>query len=285
MKIAEVAHAVQLSETALDHASAVLGISASAHVTKEDLSRVADYLKVHYGYSKDSLDPLRDLEPGFAPLTYASASMSSGGSGGFNASFLLSRGNMKGVQLQRKTRNCGDTAGLVLEGLAAIASVQREMDVARQTFVQKLKSVPVEHEVWDITVHQHTFTLERHPKRARSLLIQSYQPGYNVQFWCGLDNPFLDSEHQNLEDLPQRWRRPSRNDEIVLAGLINELMTAEKGGREAIWKSLPFNPNDAGRPLLDAETLILTANRITFAEETDHEATLRGLLYSMRELS
>lgn len=50
-----------VSSDALRHAAGVLGISADEHISTSDLQRLAAYLKVHYGYSEDSLRGLFDV--------------------------------------------------------------------------------------------------------------------------------------------------------------------------------------------------------------------------------
>ena len=80
---------------------------------------------------------------------------------------------------------------MVLEGLRKSIETSTVRDLGLEQVLAALGKPAVKHEVWDITVHQHTFTLERHPDGS-NMLIQSYQPGYNVQHWCGLEDPYVD---------------------------------------------------------------------------------------------
>ena len=115
------------------------------------------------------------------------------------------------------------------------------------------------------------------------MLIQSYQPGYNVQHWCGLDDPFIDNP--NLQDLPDTWFQPTDALVAQLGDTIGRLYTASREERGEVWEQLPFNPDDK---LVDSERmdgLAFDANRITFDADDAHGATLRGLQKSIDDLS
>ena len=130
--------------------------------------------------------------------------------------------------------------------------------------------------------HQHTFTLERFPDGS-NMLIQSYQPGYNVQHWCGLDDPFIDNP--NLQDLPSTWFQPSDSLVAQLGETIGALYTSAREERGEVWEKLPFNPDDA---LVDSErmdALAFDANHITFESPDTMGATLRGLTKDIDDLS
>ena len=115
------------------------------------------------------------------------------------------------------------------------------------------------------------------------MLIQSYQPGYNVQHWCGLDNPYLDND--SLEQLPEIWFRPSDSLVGELRQSIAKLYSANHEERAKIWSTLPFNPSD---PLVQSdrmENLAFDASRITFDSPQTMGATLRGLQESISALT
>lgn len=127
-----------------------------------------------------------------------------------------------GSDLDRATRNCGNTAGLVVNGLEG---TRKTAEVPRSELLAALSQPATEHEVWDITVHQHTFTLERFPgdEGGQNQLIQSYQPGYNVQHWMGMDDAICE---KGLEDLPEQWRQPTDSMVKQLVTTIDDLYSA-----------------------------------------------------------
>ena len=115
------------------------------------------------------------------------------------------------------------------------------------------------------------------------MLIQSYQPGYSVQHWCGLDNPFIDNS--NLKDLPKTWFQPDDTHVAQLGDTIGRLYTASREERGGVWEELPFNPDDK---LVDSGRIVdlaFDASRYTFATADRHGATLRGLEKSIADLS
>ena len=131
-------------------------------------------------------------------------------------------------------------------------------------------------------MHQHTFTLERHPDGS-NMLIQSYQPGYNVQHWCGLEDPYLDNDA--LAGLRKDWFQPSDTQVAELGGWIAQLYESDPASQKEIWKSLPFNPQD---PLVVSErmeNLAFSTNLISFDSETEMGATLAGLKDEIAALS
>ena len=184
--------------------------------------------------------------------------------------------------LERKTRNCGDTAGMVLEGLRKSIQTSTQRDLSLVQVLSALGKPAEKHEVWDITVHQHTFTLERHPDGS-NMLIQSYQPGYNVQHWCGLEDPYVDNPA--LVELPKTWFRPTDVQVAELGRLIESLYAASSESQKEIWSKLPFNPDD---PLVVSDRmdkLAFDANLISVDEPASGGATLYGLKSSIAELS
>ena len=160
---------------------------------------------------------------------------------------------------------------MVLEGLRKSIATSTVRDLGLEQVLAALGKPAVKHEVWDITVHQHTFTLERHPDGS-NMLIQSYQPGYNVQHWCGLEDPFVDNPA--LVDLPKAWFRPTDAQVAELGRLMGDLYTASVTSQKEIWSQLPFNPDD---PLVVSERmdkLAFDANLVSIDESASAGLTI-----------
>ncbi len=302
MKIAAMASHLDLPEQVIEEAGTSLGISADKDVSSADLDRIRAFLEPKHALDTSKFDALKRTAvpptptlpepapsgtstrpelttPGSSGSGVGRLDMSAFGNLGLN---IVSRLDRNDMILKRKTRNCGDTAGMVLDGLRQLSKTQTERDVARDAVLDSLAKPATQHEVWDITVHQHTFTLERHPDGS-NMLIQSYQPGYNVQHWCGLDNPYLDNDA--LADLPKTWFQPSDDLVTSLAERIGRLYDSGRDARGDVWKELPFNPED---PLVDSErmdSLAFSANHITFESPADMGATLRGISKAIDDLS
>ena len=277
MNLEQLAKELGFHDGALDYPATVLEIPFDAELSEANRGRLADYLAAHYSYSASKVKQLREL-----PLNKAAPKVDLG-------AFLRRRQQEpdKAVQRLRKTRNCGDTAGLVLGGLEEIAKVQIARDMALESVVSALCQPPTDHEVWDITLHQHTFTLERHPQAASQWLIQAYQAGnatFNVQWWCSLDpkygEPFC--ERQELQEVRDKWHRPSNDDVAVMAGLMQELFDAAPAKRQEAWVKLPCNKFD---PFEKANELAFTIHRFTFKEEAEQGVSLKGLLHELDKLS
>ncbi|MBT6179892.1 MAG: hypothetical protein HOI23_21805 [Deltaproteobacteria bacterium] len=300
MKIEALASHLNLSEQVVQEAGKSLGISSQQDVSTADLQRIRTYLEPIHTFDAAKFDALILATPAPKPelvaptpggiSTQPGASASSGPSVGRidMSAFgnlgdnIVSRLARNDLSLKRKTRNCGDTAGMVLGGLRDLSSTQTQREVNLESVLAALSKPAIEHEVWDITVHQHTFTLERHPGGA-NMLIQSYQPGYNVQHWCGLADPYLDNDA--LADLPETWFEPSDEKVAQLSERISRLYSSSREVRANVWEELPFNPQDA---LVDSErmdTLAFSANHITFDAPDSMGATLRGLTKAIDDLS
>jgi hypothetical protein len=301
MKIQALASHLNLPEQVVQEAGKSLGISSQQDVSSADLNRIRSYLEPTHALDGAKFEAL--ISAAHAPTPQLSAptpsgvsmqpasSASSPGSGvgridmsafGSLGENIVARRSRNDMILKRKTRNCGDTAGMVLGGLHEVSSTQTARDINLEAVLKALSKPATEHEVWDITVHQHTFTLERHPGGA-NMLIQSYQPGYNVQHWCGLTDPYLDNDA--LADLPDIWFEPTDERVAQLAECIGRLYDSSREVRGEVWKELPFNPHDA---LVDSErmdTLAFSANHITFDAPAHMGATLRGLTKAIDDLS
>lgn len=299
MKIQALASHLNLPEQVVMEAGESLGISSQQDVSKTDLKRIRTYLEPSHAVDNAKFEalissthaPTPELPaPASSGVSTQPASSSSGSSVGridmsaFGSlgQNIVSRLGRNDLSLKRKTRNCGDTAGMVLGGLRELSTTQTAREINRETVLSALSKPATEHEVWDITVHQHTFTLERHPG-GENMLIQSYQPGYNVQHWCGLADPYL--ENEGLADMPETWFKPSDEQVAQLAERISRLYESSRDVRGEVWKELPFNPQD---PLVDSErmdALAFSANHITFEAPDTMGATLRGLTKAIDDLS
>ncbi len=302
MKIVALAAHLNLPEKSVTDAGASLGIPSDQDISAADLDRIKTLLESSHQVDPAAFDALKakaapsaprlaEPAPGGASIRPSSTASDSSDPApgrldlsafGHIGRNIVSRRDRNDIILKRKTRNCGDTAGMVLEGLRKRAATTTERDVDRARVLEALSKPATKHEVWDITVHQHTFTLERYPDGS-NMLIQSYQPGYSVQHWCGLDDPYLDNEA--LADLPQDWFQPT--DALVrkLGATIASLYDGPQENRQMVWTQLPFNPQD---PLVESdrmENLAFSANHITFSEPTSMGASLAGLKDSIAELS
>ena len=301
MKIQGLASHLNLPEQVVQEAGKSLGISSQQDVSTADLKRIRSYLEPGHALDNAKFEALISSAPGPTPelpapspsgiSTQPASSTSSSGSSvgridmsafGSLGQNIVTRLGRNDLSLKRKTRNCGDTAGMVLGGLRELSSTQTEREINLESVLTALSKPATEHEVWDITVHQHTFTLERHPGGS-NMLIQSYQPGYNVQHWCGLADPYLDNDA--LADLPSTWFKPSDEQVAHLSERISRLYDSSREVRAEVWKELPFNPQDA---LVDSErmdSLAFSANHITFDAVDTMGATLRGLTKAIDDLS
>ena len=295
MKVHSLAQRLNVPEDALAETQKALGIAEGQDLSTRDLDRLKDALSSKYDVDLKAFEKLRSAAPS-APLlpepppsgasTRPSGTtgvgrldLSAFGNIGANITSRLSRNDLI---LKRKTRNCGDTAGMVLDGVRKRAETSTTRDVNLKQVLEALAKPAAEHQVWDITVHQHTFTLERHPS-GENMLIQSYQPGYNVQHWCGLEDPYLDNDA--LSGLRKDWFQPNDTQVAELGKWIGQLYEGDPASQKEIWKSLPFNPQD---PLVVSErmeNLAFSANLISFAAETPMGATLAGLKDEIEALS
>ena len=201
------------------------------------------------------------------------------GGSGFKPEFIIKRKDPV-VEMQRKTRNCGDTAGLVIEGLDC-QKITREVkrDKKRSELCDWLRGSATRHEVWQVTIHQHTFTIER--CSLANWIVQSYQCSsgtYNVQFWCRLEDPFIDMQVTAVcGPIADNWYQPSNEQLQQLAKMINDLYDGDKKQRQANWAKLPFHPLDVGRVLEDSETLAFNAEQIILSGAKYAPCTVAGL--------
>ena len=294
MKIDGLAARLNISDEALAKTQSDLGLEGDSELSPNDLDRLKDVLVKSHGVDPRALEKLRsDVVSGptlpeprsvGTPVRSAGSSdvgrldLSAFGNLGRN---IAARRERTDLILERKTRNCGDTAGMVLEGLRKSMPTSTVRDLGLEQVLTALGKPAEKHEVWDITVHQHTFTLERHPDGS-NMLIQSYQPGYNVQHWCGLDDPYVDNPA--LVELPKTWFRPTDAQVAELGRLIESLYAASSESQKEIWSQLPFNPDD---PLVVSERmekLAFDANVISIDESASAGVTLTGLKDSIAEL-
>ena len=295
MKVNLLAQRLNVPEDALAETQKALGIAEGQDLSTRDLDRLKDALSSKYDVDLKAFEKLRRAAtsapvlpepPPSGASTRPSGStgvgrldLSAFGNIGANITSRLSRNDLI---LKRKTRNCGDTAGMVLDGVRKRAETTTVRDVELKQVLEAISNPAAEHQVWDITLHQHTFTLERHPDGS-NMLIQSYQPGYNVQHWCGLEDPYLDNDA--LAELRQEWFLPSDTQVAELGEWIAQLYESDAVSQKEIWKSLPFNPHD---PLVVSErmeNLAFSANLISFESETEMGATLAGLKDEIAALS
>jgi predicted SpoU family rRNA methylase len=278
MNIPELAKKTEIPEETLRSATEKLGIKGD-DLTRDDIVKIHTYLKnrPELKVSSSSLRTLGDVNPSSFSVDRKKVAFLGGS--GFNPSFIVNRKN-ETIELLRKTRNCGDTAGLVLDGLKCqkIAMVV-ERDKTRNEFCAYLQSNAIEHEVWQVTVHQHTFTLER--CSLGNWIVQSYQSTagtYNVQFWCGLDDSFIDlAAKDTCGPMSDKWYNPSNSDLAALAVLINRLYDEGKESRKEIWMKLPFHPQDTGRVVEETDNLAFSAERIVLKAAKYAPCTVAGL--------
>lgn len=291
MKVQHVATQLNIPAEAVEEAQSSLGMRPGQEVGVAELDRLRAQLESDHRVDPSAFERLRtSITTSSAPrppepqdrdrsASVGRLDLSAFGALGRN---IAARGERLDLILERKTRNCGDTAGLVLDGLRSRAETKTERDLPMNKVLDMLAKPASEHQVWDITVHQHTFTLERSPDGS-NVLIQSYQPGYNVQHWCGLEEPYLDN--QALADLPKEWFRPSDAKVALLGATIRELYDGEPSSQVETWKNLPFNPQD---PLVLSErmeTLAFTANLVHFEQPAEKGVSLAGLKDAIAELS
>ena len=108
------------------------------------------------------------------------------------------------------------------------------------------------HEVWQITVHQHTFSLERDGS-GNNRLVQSYQSTegtYSVQWWCSLQGGYVeDGAATACQKLREEWFKPTDGQIVLLSELIQQLYQASPQDRAGVWEKMPFHPKD-GRTML-----------------------------------
>ena len=291
LKVEQLATQLNVPDEVVEKTRTSLGMKPGQELKPADLDRIRTHLETDYPVDPSAFERLKaTVSTPTAPTPPAPrGSGDSTGVGRLDLSAfgslgrtIAARGDRHDLILQRKTRNCGDTAGLVLDGLRKHAPTTTERDVSLAVVLEHLSKPASEHQVWDITVHQHTFTLERHPDGS-NLLIQSYQPGYNVQHWCGLEDPYLDN--QDLADLPNDWFKPTDGKVATLGDTIRRLYEGDRVSQKEIWTELPFNPQD---PLVVSdrmETLAFAANLIRFDEPSPMGASLVGLQNAMAELS
>ena len=295
MKIDGLAARLNISDEALAKTKSDLGLAEGSELSSNDLSRLKDVLVKAHGVDPRAFEKLRSdvvVGPTLPKPSSEGTSVRPSGSSDVGRLDLSAFGNLgrniaarrerTDLILERKTRNCGDTAGMVLEGLRKSIETSTVRDLGLEQVLAALGKPAVKHEVWDITVHQHTFTLERHPDGS-NMLIQSYQPGYNVQHWCGLEDPYVDNPA--LVELPNTWFRPTDAQVAELGQLIESLYAASSESQKEIWSKLPFNPDD---PLVVSERmdkLAFDANLISIDESAAPGVTLTGLQSSIAELS
>lgn len=278
MNITQLAEKTGVPKQVLLSAAEALKIPED-NLTRDDIVRIHTFLKnrSQLNVSAAGLRALADVDPSTASVDRKRVAFLGGE--GFAASFIATRKN-EGIEKKRKTRNCGDTAGLVLEGLKLFTqamTVQR--DWKREDFCAYLHQKATAHVVSQVTIHQHTFTLERHS--LGNWIVQSYQCSagtYNVQFWCGLEDPYIDlSITQSCGPLSEKWYNPSDLDLADLATLIERLYDEGKEKRGAIWRQLPFNPADTGRVLEESQVLGFAAERILLSGARYLPCTVAGL--------
>lgn len=280
MNLADLAKKTGIPEETLKIAAAKLGIEGS-NLSRDDVIKLSVFLKnrPELNVSSASLRTLGDIDPSTSGFSMDRKKVSFLGGSGFNPSFIISRKNDT-IEKQRKTRNCGDTAGLVLDGLKCQKiTLLTERDKSRNEFCAYLQRNAVEHEVWQITIHQHTFTLER--CMFGNWIVQSYQCSagtYDVQFWCGLEDPYIDlAVKDTCGPLAEKWYNPSNSDLCELAILINRLYDEGKKNRKEIWMKLPFHPQDTGRVVEETDVLAFTAERIVLKGARYAPCTVAGL--------
>jgi len=262
MKLREIAQEIGFSLTGLEYAATRLSIDCCADINQEEWERITKFLKHHGGYTSKGLELLSQFE---VPVKTKVKVKFLGGGKGFSPNFLLQRREHTKVLLLRQTRNCGDTAALIAKNLTGVTAVIKAVE--KNDFIKSLLVPAKKHEVWQATIHQHTFTLERNPKIGNRL-VQSYQASvgtYNVQYWCGLADSFISQGAiADCGNLKEDWFEPSDEQLAKLASLIEKFYEAEKKDRCKIWKSLPFHPGDVGRLLktnllaFDAEQTLLS---------------------------
>ena len=295
MKVSSLATRLNVPEEALAETREALGLAAGDDLSAGDLDRLKDALSSKYDVDLKAFEKLRRAAPSARLLPEpppSGASTRPSGNAGIGRLDLSAFGNIganitsrldrNDLILKRKTRNCGDTAGMVLDGLRKHAETTTTRDVALKPVLEALAKPAAEHQVWDITVHQHTFTLERHPDGS-NMLIQSYQPGYNVQHWCGLEDPYLDNDA--LAGLRKDWFQPSDTQVADLGEWIHQLYEGDPASQKEIWKALPFNPQD---PLVVSErmeNLAFSANLVSLPANTPEGVTLMGLKSEIAALS
>ena len=295
MKIDGLAARLNISDEALAKTQDDLGLAEGSELSSNDLNRLKDVLVKTHGVDPRAFEKLRSdvvVGPRLPKPSSEGTPVRPAGSKDVGRLDLSAFGNLgrniaarrerTDLILERKTRNCGDTAGMVLEGLRKSIETSTVRDLGLEQVLAALGKPAVKHEVWDITVHQHTFTLERHPDGS-NMLIQSYQPGYNVQHWCGLEDPYVDNPA--LVELPNTWFRPTDAQVAELGQLIESLYAASSESQKEIWSKLPFNPDD---PLVVSERmdkLAFDANLISIDESAAPGVTLTGLQSSIAELS
>lgn len=259
MNIRDISKKTGLSVTALEYAAGVLGIPISGRIEKSDCERIWGFLKHNGGYAPDALKRLETIDLTDRPVRHKVKFL--GGGEGFKGDFLLRRQGFNKIHVERQTRNCGDTAAMVLEAIKsdnpAVATVG---GISREDFLVALRATPTAHVLWQATIHQHTFSLERCPLKGNRI-IQSYQCGkgtYNVQYWCGMNDTFTNGDAAEVcGPLRNVWFAPSDSKLAELADLLTAFYTAETNDRASIWQDLPFHPSDTGA--------LLQTNELAFA--------------------
>lgn len=278
MNIADLANKTEIPVETLRLAAESLQIDGN-DLTRDDIIRIHTFLsnRPALKVTGRSLRTLGEIDP--TTFTIDRKRVAFLGGSGFKPEFIITRRNEL-TELQRKTRNCGDTAGLVIEGLnCQKITMSVERNKTRKDLCAWLQSPAKAHEVWQVTIHQHTFTVER--CSLANWIVQSYQCSagtYNVQFWCGLDDPFIDLAVTDVcGKLAESWYDPSNHQLEQLAALINELYEGGKQGRKATWMKLPFHPLDTGRVLEDTDTLAFSAERFILSAAKYAPCTVAGL--------
>lgn len=255
----------RLSETSLCYACGVLGIDVNEDIESEDIKRIHRFLEKNGGYSKDSLFRLLRLATKPVENTTSVGRLRPGVGSVLTAGFFRSRvedKKLQSVHRDRNTRNCGDTAALIAHNLKAHVQ-KNNRGISLDQFVKALKNRAGSHVVWQISIHLHTFSIER-SNQGENMLVQSYQSTvgtYSVQWWCGFkDNAYVDSVAASAcTTIREEWLRPSDQQLIELADMIERFYSAEKTERAEIWAEMPFHPLDGGK--------LLKTNEVAFAAE------------------
>lgn len=258
MKLREISSKTGFPLGGLEHAATRLNIESWTHISQSNFELMYEFLVEAGVFSAESLQKLEN----FTVIEQEPKKVKFLAGEGFHTSFLQERLQHTDVLSTRQTRNCGDTAALIAHHLVGVIKIDR--DVPLTEFLAALKSPASQHEVWQPSIHQHTFTIERHP-RFGNRLIQSYQATigtYNVQYWCGLDDAFIDADAVAVcEGLSNNWFEPTHVQLAQLADMMEEFYGAEKLDRGDIWKLMPFHPGDVGR-ILETEEVAFTTERI-----------------------
>ncbi len=239
-------------ETALDHASAVLGISASAHASPKRTCRASPITS----RCTTVTARIRSILSGDLELRLRAVDLCvclhvlrrlGGVQHQLPAEPREHEGRATPAQDEELRGHRGSRAGRARrDRKCAKGDGRGPADVRPEAQVRASRTRGLGYHGAPAHLHPGTAPQEG-PEPAHPVVPARLQRAVLVR---GSTTPSWDSEHQNLEDLPQRCASPfaERRDRTGRSDQRAD-DSSEKGGREAIWKSLPFNPNDAGRPL------------------------------------